>query len=204
VPVHHLLRLEAADDVQGEIVNEHRTTRDRRSVGPRRLLAVVAAASLALLASVGPASGATREFRDPADAPGLDIRAVRVQYGTSLQVTARHQGDVSVGQTYRYYLDTTTARPGPDYLFVMFPNSDAASLGRIDGFEDTSPTAVRCDAWSGFADQFSARRPVVARISARCLGSPARVSVSLRFTGEDGPVDWAPGPRRRYGWVERG
>jgi hypothetical protein len=172
-----------------------------------RWRAPVVAAAVALLGPLVPlssASGATREFSDPADAPDLDIRAVRVQFGTWLQVTARHQGDVRGGQTYRYYFDTTTAHPGPEYLFVMHPNSDAGSLTRVNGFGDPTGQAVDCGAgWGGSADEFRPQRPVVARVSARCLGYPSRVSVSLRFTGADGSLDWAPGRARRYAWVAR-
>jgi hypothetical protein len=164
---------------------------------------VIGATSAGLVAA-SPAAGATREFADPADAPDLDVRTVRVDYGGWLEVTARHQGDVRSGQTYRYYLDSNPAKAGPEFYFEMHPNSDSLFLRRIDGFQDATRQAVHCGrAWGGSADEYSPRQPVVARISARCLGRPAQVSVSLRFTGEDGSVDWAPGPRRRYGWVDR-
>jgi hypothetical protein len=161
-------------------------------------------ASLAWLTPASPAPAALREFSDAADAPGLDIRAVPVQYGNWLQITARHQGEVRFDQTYRYYIDTFAGNPGPEYYFEMHPDSDAFLLRRIDSFQDTTKQAVHCgQLWGGAADAFRPFLPVVARINARCLGSPARVSVSLRFTDIDGSVDWAPGPRQRYSWVTR-
>jgi hypothetical protein len=168
--------------------------------GARLLLCIL----FVVLASAAPATAATMRFSDPADAPGIDIRSVQVHYGDWLRITAAHDGHVRLRQTYRFWLDTKPANPGPEYYYMFHPNTDSAVFKKVDGFRDSTKTAVRCGrAWGGTADAFRPHQPVVALVAGRCLGDAAKVRVSMRFTEESGSGDWAPGFHMLSRWVSR-
>ena len=188
-------------------VSGQRCSGGRRSrlSGPRPLLGVLAAG--VCLASLGaggldPARAASGHFRDPDDRVGLDIRKVHVRYGDNLVVRVEHDGRLRAGQVYRFWVDTDSSDPGPEYYYGFRPNSDGQRLRSVDDF-GVSGDPVACDGDRGWADFLKPFSDVKASLPATCLGEPARVRVSVRFGDDDGTGDWAPRVRAFYSWVDR-
>jgi hypothetical protein len=163
----------------------------------------VVIASLLVLVSAGAAAGASERFRDADDHQGFDIRRVEVRYGDRLTIRVAHDGEIGIGQKYKYWLDTDIHDPGPEYSLAVKPNSDYIRFRVVDGFNDTGTSVTSCGRrWGGAADIFRPHHDVLAFVGARCFRSPNRIRVSVQLV-VDGPDDWAPGFHHFYARVAR-
>jgi hypothetical protein len=159
--------------------------------------------ALLLLAFAGPATAARARFTDANDHQGFDIRVVKVAYGDALRLRLVHDGEVAIGQKYRFWLDTRAKNPGPEYSFAFTPNSDFLRLRRVDDFSGSGSQVTTCQrGWGASANIFQPRRGVTAHIAGRCLGAPSRIRVSVQLV-VSGRDDWAPRFHHFYPWVAR-
>jgi len=167
---------------------------------------VVGVAVIASLTALPSAQADTRRFHDPAGDTGLpaDLTAVRVSNGAETVEVVARPGRVGFQDRFTYWFDTSRKNPGPEYKVVVVPNSGDFGLLRVDAFgEQGSP--VVCDGLRAMADHFTPGR-VSTSVPRSCLDNPGKVRVSVKARYSDGDtsvVDWAPGKRRFFGWVDR-
>jgi hypothetical protein len=175
----------------------------------RRGTAVAAASLILTLTAALPAYADTRTFHDRAGETGTsaDITEVKVANGSGggHRVAVRAEvGKLEVEDFFTFWFDTRPSNAGPEYKFVVYPNSGLTHLRRIEEFGEMG-TAVRCDGLRAAADAFG---PDVVSVSVprSCLHYPDEVRVSLRGRYvDDGHqvTDWAPAERQFFGWVNR-
>lgn len=170
---------------------------------PRSLWRAISVVATTLFAGVSAAPSASADIRTFPDV-GAHITAVRVSHGPlAISVTA-YDADMTFGTYYQFWLDTNSGDPGPEYKAEVYPNSDGIFLMRVANF-DSSGRRFNCGGFRAFADAGGAPEAKII-VPRRCIGTPSRIRVAVRgYYGEEHPiiVDWAPGERRMYPWVNR-
>jgi hypothetical protein len=213
------LRHGVSEDLVGRFSNRPARADTRRTTMPSttRTLAIVAAAGLALAATVAgaaPASAATRTFQDAVGdvAHGVDVRSVTVVNEKNVRVVVQHDDLVRSfrsGASMTVFLDTDRSEPGPEYGLAgaLFQGSDYALLPTVgDGWKlSRRALPLECSYISTLDYAADVTR---IRISRGCLERPGEVRVAVRAGGEqqDGDVvrDWLDGRRSLTPWVQRG
>jgi hypothetical protein len=172
----------------------------------RYLLRAVTAGVVALLAGLLTAQSAKADIQTFPDV-GEHITSVRVSHGpTTLGITA-FDADMTLGTYYRFWIDTNSTNPGPEYRADIYPNSDGIYIMRVGNFA-SSGIIFRCRGLRGVADVFGEDNAKIT-IPRSCIGTPGRVRVSVvGYYDENNDqhidvVDWAPGEERFYPWVNR-
>ena len=165
----------------------------------RRAAAVAAATLVASAASVPSAHADVATFPDVGD----HISSVQVKHGPhTIRVTA-FDAEMAQNMFYRFWLDTDSSDPGPEYMTEVYPDSGRSTLQRVDDFASYG-TTIECD---GYRITASVDGPEYARIVVprSCVGTPSLVRVSVTGFYDENPavVDWAPGEERFYPWVNR-
>ena len=172
---------------------------------PRNLSRAIAVAATTLFAGIFAAPAAQADIMTFPDV-GAHITAVRVSHGPRTVGVTAYDEDMTFGTYYQFWLDTNSNDPGPEYKAEVYPNSDGIFLMRVANF-DSSGAQVHLPRLPRFADAGPDGAPEAKIIVPRsCLGTPSRVRVAVRgYYGEESPiiVDWAPGERRMYPWVNR-
>ena len=139
------------------------------------------------------------EFTDP----GAHITKLRVVHGPATVGVTAYDADMEFTTHYRFWLDTNSSDPGPEYRVDVFPNSEVIPLLKVanfasPGIKQRSCTGLRVQADAG-GEEFA--KVIVPR---SCMGTPSRVRVSVVGYYEDPDiVDWAPGTERFTPWVNR-
>jgi hypothetical protein len=134
---------------------------------------------------------------------GAHITAVRVSHGPRTVGITAIDDDLDAGSYYKFWIDTHSGNPGPEYKAEIYPFSDVLYLKRAANFAGGG-IKVNCEGFYGFAetDHESYVKVVVPR---SCIGTPPRVRVAVVGYYDENPdvVDWAPGEERFYPWVNR-
>jgi len=165
-----------------------------------RSATVVALSLVATFATLQPAHADTATFRDK----GAHLTTVTVTHGaTNVTVKANVQR-MTFGSYFTFWLDTNANNSGPEYKMVIHPNSDGMSVLRVGNFTD-SGWSVRCNGFRASADVFGPQFVSII-VPRSCIGYPRKVRVSVRgYYDVPGPnvIDWAPGKRQFFCWVNR-
>ena len=172
----------------------------------RYLLRATAAGVVALLAGLLTAPSAQADIQTFADVGG-HITAVRVSHGPRTVGVTAFDAEMTLGTYYRFWIDTNSGDPGPEYRADVYPNSDGIYLTRVANF--ASPGRIfRCRGLGAVANVFGEDYAKVV-VPRSCIGTPSRVRVSVvAYYDENNDnridvVDWAPGEARFYPWVNR-
>ena len=172
----------------------------------RHLLRAVTVSVVALLAGLLTAQSAKADIRTFSDVGG-HITSVRVSHGpTTLGITA-YDAEMTLGTYYRFWIDTNSTNPGPEYRADVYPNSDGIYIMRVGNFA-SSGIIFSCRGLVGQADVNGADYAKII-IPRSCIGTPSRVRVSVVGYYDENDdqridlVDWAPGEERFYPWVNR-
>ncbi len=176
----------------------------------RPIAAAAAVATGALvLGLAGPAHAALYGIDDPQETGrGYDVLALSVNNGSrNLTVTTQHvdlRRNPRSGTGAAIFVDTDRTDPGPEFVFVggYFDGTDYALL-HTEGFaRSTWGSPVEDGDYQLRLNYRKDRARVV--ISQAALGEPRKVRVSVRASGNRGPVDWVGKPRSYSLWLTRG
>jgi hypothetical protein len=164
-----------------------------------RAAATGVAALVACLLS-GPAAEADiRTFSDV----GAHITGVRVSHGPSTVGITAYDADFHHDTYYKFWIDTNSTNPGPEYKAEIYPGSDVLYLMRVANFA-SGGIKFNCEGFQGFTETVhdSYVKIIVPR---SCIGVPPTVRVAVVGYYNENPdvVDWAPGEQRFYPWVNR-
>jgi hypothetical protein len=134
---------------------------------------------------------------------GGHITGVRVSHGPSTVGITAYDAEMAIGTHYRFWLDTNPGDPGPEYKTDVYADSDGLYLMKVANF-NSSGIKIKCAGLRAIADTDG---PEYAKIIVprSCIGTPSRIRVAVVGFYDENPdvVDWAPGERRLYGWVNR-
>jgi hypothetical protein len=172
----------------------------------RHLLRAAAAGVVALLASLLTGPSAQADIRIFPDASG-HITGVRVSNGPRAVAITAYDAQMTLGTFYRFWIDTDSTNPGPDYKAEVYPNSDGVFLMRVANFA-SSGIKVRCRGFRAIADVFGEDYAKIF-VPRSCIDTPSRIRVAVvGYYDEDSDPDidlrdWAPGTKRFYPWVNR-
>lgn len=171
----------------------------------RRAAAVAATALVSAAVVVPPASADIAKFPDTSAFPddGGKITSVRVSHGpTTIGVTANDR-ELTLATIHQFWLDTNPSDPGPEYRVEVFPDSDSLVLEKVTNFASPG-IKVRCaglDAIRRARTETGGYAKII--VSRRCMGTPAKVRVSVSSSYDNGAEDWAPGSYQFFPWVNR-
>jgi hypothetical protein len=169
---------------------------------PRHLLSVAAAGLVALVAGLLTAPSASADIRTFSDV-GAHITSVRVSHGPRTVGIIAYDADFHFDTYYKFWVDTNSSDPGPEYKVEIYPGSDVLHVMRVANFR-SGGRKFDCTGLQGFTETFhdSYVKVIVPR---SCIGTPARVRVAVVGYYNENPdvVDWAPGEQRFYSWVNR-
>jgi hypothetical protein len=172
----------------------------------RHLLRAAATGVVALVAGLLTAPSASADIRTFPDV-GAHITSVRVSHGPRTVGITALDADIDVDSYYKFWVDTHSGNPGPEYKAEIYPGSDVLHLMRVANFA-SGGIKFDCEGFQGFAetDHESYVKVIVPR---SCIGTPPRVRVAVvGYYNEDSDAaidlrDWAPGTERFYRWVNR-
>ncbi len=168
----------------------------------RHLLRAAATGAAALLAGLVTAPSAQADINTFSDVGG-HITAVRVSHGPATVGVMAYDAEMEIGTYYRFWLDTNPDDPGPEYRSDVYADSDGLYLMKVANF-DSPGIRIRCSGIDAIADTDG---PEYAKliVPRSCMGTPSRVRVAVVGYYDENPdvVDWAPGERRLYPWVNR-
>jgi hypothetical protein len=168
----------------------------------RRLLRTAAAGVVALLAGLLTAPSAQADIQTFPDVGG-HITSVRVSHGPRTVGITAYDAEMAIGTYYPSWLDTNPSDPGPEYKSEVYADGDSLYLMRVANFA-SSGIKLRCPGIDAIANTDG---PEYAKlvIPRSCMGTPGRVRVAVVGYYDESPdvVDWAPGERRLYPWVNR-
>jgi hypothetical protein len=171
----------------------------------RPLLRAAAAGVVALLAGLLTAPSASADIRTFPDVGG-HITAVRVSHGPATVGITAYDDDISIDSYYKFWIDTNSTNPGPEYKAEIYPLSDVLHLMRVANFA-SGGIKFDCEGFSGFADFGDGYAKVI--VPRSCISTPPTVRVAVvgyYDENADGRIDlkdWAPGEERFYPWVDR-
>jgi hypothetical protein len=167
----------------------------------RHLLRAAAAGAVALLAALLTTPSASADIRTFPDV-GAHITGVRVSHGPRTVGITAYDTAVAADSYYKFWIDTHSTNPGPEYKAEIYPGSDVLYLKRVANFA-SGGIKFDCEGFHGFAHFVNGYvKVIVPRI---CIGTPPRVRVAVVGYYNENPdvIDWAPGERRLYPWVNR-
>ena len=172
----------------------------------RYLLRSAAAGAAALLAGLLTAPSASADIQTFPDV-GEHITGVRVSHGPSTVGVTAYDADMTLRTYYHFWLDTNSSDPGPEYKAIVYPDSDGNILFKAANF-DSGGITMNCSGAHAIADTDG---PEYAKIFVprSCIGTPSRIRVTVvgyydkDLDNDIDVVDWAPGERRTYAWVNR-
>ena len=168
----------------------------------RRLLRAAAAGAVALLAGLLTAPSASADIRTFPDV-GAHITSVRVSHGPRTVGITAYDADFHHDTYYKFWIDTHSTNPGPEYKAELYPGSDVLYLKRVANFA-SGGIKFDCEGFFGFVEtQHDSYVKIV--IPRSCISTPPRVRVAVVGYYNENPdvVDWAPGEERLYPWVNR-
>jgi hypothetical protein len=172
----------------------------------RFLLRAAAAGAIALFAGVLTAQPAKADWAEFTD-PGGHINYVSVTHGPARVGIFANDGGISTRAHYHFWIDTNSTNPGPEYKAEVYPQTyphpARAHLMRVANF-DSSGIKFRCEGFRAESDP-GHQAYVKVIVPRSCIGTPHRVRVAVvgYYANEPHVVDWAPGERRFYPWVNR-
>jgi hypothetical protein len=172
----------------------------------RHLLRAAAAGVVALIAGLVTVPSAQADIQTFSDVGG-HITSVRVSHGPATLGITAYDAEMTLGTYYRFWVDTNSTNPGPEYRADVYPNSDGIYIMRVGNFA-SSGIIFNCRGLRGIADVYGDPLAKIT-IPRSCIGTPSRVRVSVvAYYDENNDqhidvVDWAPGEERFYPWVNR-
>jgi hypothetical protein len=137
---------------------------------------------------------------------GGHITAVRISHGPATVGITAYDDDISIDSYYKFWIDTHSGNPGPEYKAEIYPLSDILYLKRVANFA-SGGIKFDCEGFQGHADFGDGYAKVI--VPRSCISTPPRVRVAVvgyYDENADGRVDltdWAPGEERFYPWVDR-
>ena len=169
---------------------------------PRHLLRAATVGVVALLGGLLTAPSASADIQTFADV-GAHITGVRVSHGPRTVGITTYDTALDNDTYYKFWIDTHSANPGPEYKAEIYPGSDVLYLKRVANFA-SGGIKFDCEGFFGFAEtQHDSYVKIV--IPRSCISTPPRVRVAVVGYYNENPdvVDWAPGEERLYPWVNR-
>ena len=164
-----------------------------------RRAAVTAAAALLSAAVLVPAAQA--DIKTFPDSGGY-ITGVRVSHGPKAIAVTAYDKEMELTTFYRFWLDTDSSDPGPEYKVEVYPDSDGPALQKVTTFSSPGKN-VACADLSAIASPEGADYAKIT-VARSCMGTPSRVRVSVvGYYTTPTVVDWAPGEKAFYPWVNR-
>ena len=168
----------------------------------RHLLRAAAAGVVALLAGLVTAPAAQADNGEFFDVGG-HITYVRVTHGPATVGVFAHDDGIDIHAYHYFWIDTNSTNPGPEYKAEVYQSSRRAHLMRVANF-DSSGIKFSCE---GFRAEIRHLHEgyVKVIIPRSCISVPDSVRVAVVGYYDENPdvVDWAPGERRFYSWVNR-
>jgi hypothetical protein len=169
---------------------------------PRHLLRTAAAGVVAVLAGLVTAPAAHADNADFFDVGG-HITQVRVTHGPATVGIFVHDDGLDINTYHYFWIDTNSSNPGPEYKAEVYQSSRRAHLMRVANF-DSSGIKFSCE---GFRAEIRHLHEAYVKviIPRSCISVPDQVRVAVVGYYDENPdvVDWAPGERRFYPWVNR-
>ena len=169
---------------------------------PRRVLRAAASSAVVLLAGLLTAPSARADIQTFPDVGG-HITSVRVSHGPRTVGITAYDADFHNDTYYKFWIDTNSSNPGPEYKAEIYPGSDVLHLMRVANFA-SGGIKFSCEGFYGFTETLhdSYVKVIVPR---SCISTPDRVRVAVVGYYNESPdvVDWAPGEERFYPWVNR-
>jgi hypothetical protein len=168
----------------------------------RHLLRAAAAGAVALLAGLVTAPAAQADDGEFLDRPE-HITYIRVAHGPATVGIFANDNGISRRAHHHFWIDTNSSNPGPEYKAEVYQSSGRANLMRVANF-DSSGIRFSCEGFRAESDP-GHQQYVKVIIPRSCIGAPRRVRVAVvgYYANEPHIVDWAPGERRFYPWVNR-
>ena len=168
----------------------------------RHPLRAAAASVVALLASLVTAQSAQADIQTFLDVGG-HITEVRVSHGPATVGITAHDDGIDIRAYHYFWLDTNSTNPGPEYKAEVYQRTGRAHLMRVANF-DSSGIRFSCEGFRAEIHHFH-EGYVKVIIPRSCISVPDRVRVAVvgYYDNEPHVVDWAPGERRFYPWVNR-
>ena len=173
---------------------------------PSHLLRAAAAGVVALLAGLLTAPSAQADIQEFSDVGG-HITYVRVTHGPRTVGIFAHDDGINIRAYHHFWIDTNSTNPGPEYKAEVYQSSGRAHLMRVANFA-SSGIKFRCEGFRAESDPgHQAYAKVV--VPRSCISVPDTVRVAVVGYYDDNAdgridlVDWAPGERRFYSWVDR-
>ena len=168
----------------------------------RHLLRTAAAGAAALLAGLVTAPAAHADNGEFFDVGG-HITYVRVTHGPATVGVFAHDDGISRRAHHHFWIDTNSTNPGPEYKAEVYQSNGRAHLMRVANF-DSSGIKFSCEGFRAESDP-GHQAYVKVIIPRSCISVPdtIRVAVVGYYDNEPHVVDWAPGERRFYSWVNR-
>ena len=169
---------------------------------PRHLFRIAVAGLIAVVAGLSIAPSAQADIRTFPDV-GAHITSVRVSHGPQTVGIIAYDADFHHDTYYKFWIDTHSGNPGPEYKAEIYPGSDVLYLKRVANFA-SGGIKFDCEGFQGFVETLhdSYVKVIVPR---SCIGTPPSVRVAVVGYYNENPdvVDWAPGEQRFYPWVNR-
>ena len=173
---------------------------------PRHLLRAAAAGVVALLAGLLTAPSAQADIREFSDVGG-HITYVRVTHGPATVGIFAHDDGINIHAHHHFWIDTNSTNPGPEYKAEVHQSSGRAHVMRVANFA-SSGIRFRCEGFRSESDP-GHQAYVKVVVPRSCISVPDTVRVAVVGYYDDNAdrridlVDWAPGERRFYPWVDR-
>ena len=168
----------------------------------RYLLRATAAGVVALLAAMSTAPSAQADVQEFFDVGG-HITYVRVTHGPARVGIFAHDDGINRRAYHHFWIDTNSTNPGPEYKAEVYQSSGRAHLMRVANF-GSSGIKFRCEGFRAESDP-GHQAYVKVIVPRSCISVPDTVRVAVVGHYDENPdvVDWAPGERRFYAWVNR-
>jgi hypothetical protein len=169
---------------------------------PRSLLRAAAAGAVALFAGLLTAPAAQADNGEFFDVHG-HINYVRVTHGPATVGIYAQDNGITIDAHHHFWIDTNSRNPGPEYKAEVYQRSGRAHLMRVANFA-SSGVKFACSGFKAEIHHFD-ERYVKVIVPRSCIGRPSRVRVAVvgYYANEPHVVDWAPGERQFYSWVNR-
>jgi hypothetical protein len=167
----------------------------------RHLLRAAAAGAVALITGLLTGPSALADIRTFPDV-GAHITGVRVSHGPRSVAVTAYDTALTTDSYYKFWIDTHSTNPGPEYKAEIYPGSDVLYLKRVANFA-SGGIKFDCEGFHGFAHFVNGYVKIF--VPRSCISTPPRVRVAVVGYYNENPdvVDWAPGEERLYPWVNR-
>ena len=143
---------------------------------PRHLFRIAVAGLIAVVAGLSIAPSAQADIRT-LPRRGCSYHPVRVSHGPETVGITAYDADFHHDTYYKFWIDTHSGNPGPEYKAEIYPGSDVLYLKRVANFA-SGGIKFDCEGFQGFVETLhdSYVKVIVPR---SCIGTPPSVRVAV-------------------------